>query len=113
MNNLKNAKSARRKARVRAKIKGTSRLPRVSVFGSLTGLYVQFIDDEQGLTLLSGRDNAIHGPRTQRANLLGNDLAKKAAALGIKKIVFDRGKRKYHGRVAALAQALRQGGLEF
>lgn len=111
--NAKKLKAVRRQARARAKIKGSKSRPRVSIFASAAGLYVQFIDDEAGLTLLAGRDNSKKGAKTERAGLLGKDLAEKAIDLGVKKVVFDRGQRKYHGRVAALASALRQGGLEF
>lgn len=113
MTTLKKQKAKRRKARVRAKIKGTSKRPRLSVFRSLSHLYVQFIDDEQGRTLLAQGDQAGKGTKTERAALLGGQLAKKVVALGIKEIVFDRGAKKYHGRVRALAEALRQGGLKF
>lgn len=105
--------SARRHARTRARISGIASRPRLSVSTSLSGIYIQFIDDLSGKTLLAGRDNNFKGTKTERAVQLGKILAEKALKLDIKEVVFDRGNKKYHGRVKALAEALRAGGLKF
>lgn len=109
----KRAMAARRHGRVRARIFGTAARPRVCASATLRGLYVQFIDDEKGKTVLSGRDHNLKGTKTERAAKLGKSLAGQALAAGSKEIVFDRGNKKYHGRVKALAEALRAGGLKF
>ena len=103
----------RRRKRIRAKISGTAATPRLSIFKSNRYISAQLIDDESGKTLLSGRSQAFKGNKTEQAVALGNDLAVKAKAANIKSVVFDRGAKKYHGRVKALADALRAGGLEF
>jgi large subunit ribosomal protein L18 len=103
--------SLRRKNRTRSKIRGSSVRPRVSVYTSLTGMYVQIINDEDSKTLIAMRDFGLKGTKTERAKELGKLVAKKAKTSGINSVVFDRGSKKYHGRVAALAQALRDGGL--
>lgn len=107
-----------RHSRISVKIKGTKSIPRVSVFKSNRHLFVQFIDDTAGRTILSSiikpaARSAIKGTKTEKAAAIAGLLAKKAENLGIKKIVFDRGGFKYHGRVKALADGLRKGGLEF
>jgi large subunit ribosomal protein L18 len=105
----------RREARVRAKVKGTSERPRLSVFRSNTYLYSQIIDDSKHQTLASGstKENKSKTNKTKAAELLGKELADKALKAGVKKIVFDRGSYRYHGRVKALADSLRTNGLEF
>ena len=103
-----------RAKRVRAKIKGTLEKPRLSVFKSLKGLYAQVIDDQAGRTLVSIRvkeakaDNNIEG-----AMKLGKALAKKCAEKKITKAVFDRSGYKYHGKIKAIAEGAREGGLKF
>lgn len=109
----KRTTAKRRHHRARARIFGTAARPRVCASASLSGLFVQFIDDEKGKTVLSGRDHNLKGTKTERAAALGKFLAGQALAAGIKEIVFDRGNKKYHGRVKALAEALREGGLKF
>jgi len=109
----KQSKQARRRKRVRSKVSGTALCPRVSVRVSLTGMFVQFIDDGPGKTIISGRDKGLKGTKTDRAGELGKSLANQALKKEIKSVVFDRGSKKYHGRVKALADALRAGGLEF
>lgn len=109
----KQARAKRRAARVRAVISGTSERPRVSVSVSLTGMFVQFIDDQAGKTILAGRSHKLAGTKTIQAQTLGKELATKAKALGMTKVIFDRGAKQYHGRVKALAEALRAGGLVF
>ncbi len=109
----KQSQAHRRALRVRAKISGTVARPRAAVSVSLTGMFVQLIDDQAGQTLLSGRSHKLKGKKIEQATVLGEDLAKKAKAAGITNIVFDRGAKQYHGRVRALAEALRAGGLVF
>lgn len=112
----KRTKRIIRHARVRARIKGTAERPRVSVFKSNKHVFVQFIDDEKGKTILSSQIDSSKkgkGTKTEKAGTIGNELVEKAKEKGIKEIVFDRGGFKYHGRVKAVAEALRKGGLKF
>ena len=107
-----------RRRRVRARVFGTQACPRASVFRSLRGITVQLIDDVQGNTLVAASSMTLQktgasSTKTERAALLGKDLAKRAKASGISRVVFDRGGYRYHGQVAALAEALRAGGLSF
>ncbi|MFC1915868.1 50S ribosomal protein L18 [Chloroflexota bacterium] len=110
----------RRHARVRFKVKGTPSRPRLCVFRSLNHIYAQVIDDSQGHTLVTastldpetGRETNGKA-KTGKAELTGAMLAKRALSKGIKQVTFDRGGYKYHGRVKALAEAARQGGLKF
>ncbi len=104
----------RRAFRVRNRIKRSGRL-RLSVFRSLKHIYAQIIDDEKGVTLAAASSLALKlkGPKTEVARQVGLALAKEALAKGIKQVVFDRGPYKYHGRVKALAEGAREGGLEF
>ena len=99
----------RRRTRIRGKIKGTAERPRLSVFRSSKHIYAQLIDDAKAQTLVS----ASGGGDVVAAGKVGQELAEQALSLGIKKIVFDRGGYQYHGRVKALADGARQGGLEF
>lgn len=94
----------RRKLRVRSKIKGTSLRPRLSVFKSNKGLYVQIIDDEKGKTIVSENGKIAHE--------IGIKIAKKAISKKIKKVVFDKSGYKYHGKIKAVADGAREGGLE-
>ncbi|MFS8741302.1 50S ribosomal protein L18 [Synechococcus sp. WC10meta] len=104
----------RRKFRVRNRVKRTGRL-RLSVFRSLNHIYAQIIDDEKGETLVAESSLALKlkGNKTEVARKVGLALAEKAIAKGIKQVAFDRGPYKYHGRVKALAEGAREGGLEF
>jgi large subunit ribosomal protein L18 len=104
----------RRKFRVRNRVKRTGRL-RLSVFRSLNHIYAQIIDDEKGETLVAESSLALKlkGNKTEVARKVGLALAEKAIAKGIKQVAFDRGPYKYHGRVKALAEGARKGGLEF
>ena len=106
-----------RHERVTAKVFGTSECPRLCVFRSNTNIYAQIIDDEKGITLLSAssldKELKLKNLNIEAAKAVGASLAKKATKAGIKKVVFDRGGYKYHGRVKALAEALRENGLEF
>lgn len=106
--------------RVRKKIKGTPDRPRLCVFRSLSHIYAQVIDDSSGQILASAStlDAEIKADlgsktKTERAGLVGNLVAKRAQNKGIGQIVFDRGGRKYHGRVKALADGARESGLRF
>jgi len=100
-----------RKRRIRAKVSGTSVRPRLSVFCSLTSIAVQLIDDEAGKTIAAVRSKK--GKNTAEASSVGKDIAAKAKELKITTVVFDRNGRKYHGRIKALADAAREGGLTF
>lgn len=106
--------------RVRAKVVGTPERPRLNVFRSLTNIYAQVIDDVQGHTLVSASTidkevaAQIEGKnKSEAAKVVGQVLAQRAKAAGVSKVVFDRGGYQYHGRVAALAEGAREGGLEF
>ena len=110
----------RRHRRVRQNLNGTSSKPRLCVFRSLNHIYAQVIDDSQGHTLVSAstldaeiRDDSTGKSKTGRAEMVGSLLAKRATGKGISQVAFDRGGYKYHGRVKALAEAARQGGLKF
>src|SRR5690348_1862414 len=103
--------------RIRKKVAGTASQPRLSVFRSNNEIYVQLIDDNTGTTLTaaSSRDKDIaaqKGTKTEKSALVGQAIARKALALGIKECVFDRGGYLYHGRVKALADGAREGGLQ-
>lgn len=103
---------------MRTKIKGTPTIPRVSVFRSNRHIFAQVIDDIKGKTLVSSiikpsKKSGLKGNKTKIAATIGEMLAKKAKDTGIEKVVFDRGGYKYHGRVRALAEGLRKGGLKF
>jgi large subunit ribosomal protein L18 len=110
----------RRHARVRQKVSGTGEKPRLCVFRSLNHIYAQVIDDTQGNTLVTAstldaevKSGAKGKKKTGEAELVGLLLAKRAADKGISQVAFDRGGFKYQGRVKALADAARKGGLKF
>jgi large subunit ribosomal protein L18 len=110
----------RRHQRVRQKVSGTADKPRLCVFRSLNHIYAQVIDDSRGHTLAcaSTLDAEINGKsqgksKTDRAEMVGTLLAKRAAEKGISQVSFDRGGFQYHGRVKALAESARKGGLKF
>jgi len=108
----------RRRARVRAKIIGTPERPRLSVHRSLNQIYAQLVDDQSGKTLLAMSSLNVKfkeatGNKTEMSKAVGLELATMARAANIEKIVFDRGYYLYHGRVRALAEAVREGGLVF
>lgn len=105
-----------RKHRVRATVSGTADRPRLSVFISNKHITAQVIDDEKGKTLAYASTvsaKSAKGSMKERAAWVGEEIAKKAKAAKVKKVVFDRGSHVYHGRVAALADAARNAGLEF
>ena len=117
-NKQKVLKREQRHNRVRAKVKGVKNRPRFSVFRSLKGIYGQIIDDQKGRTLVSAdwREIKTKGPKltkTEIAGELGKLIAQKAKAAGISQVVFDRGGYQYHGRVKAVAEGAREGGLVF
>lgn len=104
--------------RIRKKISGIADKPRLSVFRSNNEIYVQLIDDLQGRTLASAssREKDIAAQKvtkTEKGKLVGAAIARKAKELGIEKVVFDRGGNLYHGRVKAVAESAREGGLQF
>lgn len=105
------------KWRIRKKISGTKECPRLSVFRSNKEIYAQLIDDTTGVTIASsnsrGKDVDSKGNKVEISKLVGMSLASKAKAKGIEKCVFDRGGYLYHGRVKAIAEGAREGGLNF
>lgn len=104
----------RRKVRIRAKIHGTAARPRLVVFRSLMNTYAQLIDDDKGVVLASTSDmKEEKGSKIERAKTVGIEIAKKAQEHKISTVVFDRNGYKYHGRVKAVADAAREGGLTF
>ncbi|GIU97258.1 MAG: 50S ribosomal protein L18 [Actinomycetota bacterium] len=105
----------RRHARVRKKISGTRERPRLAVFRSNRHIYAQLIDDGAAVTLAQASDLELAGPagtKVQAAHAVGRLIAERARGAGIERAVFDRGGRLYHGRVAALAEGAREGGLQ-
>ncbi len=106
----------RRHKRIRKTLSGTQECPRLNVFRSNNGIYVQVIDDVSKVTLASSSSLSLklkNGGNIDAAKKVGEDIAKKCKKLKINKIVFDRGGCLYHGRVKALAEAARENGLEF
>ena len=117
MNSKVNARR-KRHFRIRKRVTGTSTTPRLSVFRSNRDVYVQLIDDENGTTLTaaSSREKDIaaqKSAKTESSKLVGEAIARKALDLGIKQVVFDRSGYLYHGRVKAVADGAREGGLQF
>ena len=112
-----NAQRLKRHKRVRAHISGTAQRPRLDVFRSAKNIYAQVIDDVAGVTLASAASNekdfGIYGGNVEAAKKVGALIAERAKAKGIEEVVFDRGGYLYHGRVEALAEAAREGGLKF
>ena len=112
-----NAQRIKRHKRVRAKVSGTPERPRLNVFRSEKNIYAQVIDDVNGVTLVaaSSLDKCIegNGGNIEAAKKVGAMVAERALQKGIEEIVFDRGGYVYHGRVAALAEGAREGGLKF
>ena len=112
----KNVSRVRRHARVRAKLSGTKEAPRLCVYRSNKNIEAQIIDDVKGVTLVSSSSMALkleNGSNIEAAANVGKDIAEKALAKKIKKVVFDRSGYIYHGRVKALAEAAREAGLNF
>lgn len=120
MKSVKNQKSAgreRRHRRIRAKVLGTALRPRLSIFRSNKHIYLQVIDDEKGVTLVSASDIEVKLPKAKGklevSKGLGEELAKRAKEKKISKVVFDRGGYLYTGRVKQVAEGARAGGLDF
>ena len=107
----------RRHRRVRGKIRGTAERPRLGIFRSNRGIFAQLVDDDSGKTLASaswtGLPGSFKGDKTAQATEVGKRLAEAAKKAGIETIVFDRGGYLFHGRVKALADGAREGGLSF
>jgi len=114
---IKQEKRHRRHVRIKSRVKGTKKCPRLSVFRSNKYIYAQLIDDVNGKTLVSANNIKIDKKdglsKIEKAKEIGSSLAKKAIDNKITKIVFDRGGYKYHGRVKAVAEGAREGGLKF
>jgi large subunit ribosomal protein L18 len=114
----KSIKKQKIKYRIRKKVSGSSQKPRLSIFRSNMEIYAQLIDDDHGKTLASAssRDKDIQTQKTTKTvkgKLVGAAIARKAAELGIKDCIFDRGGNLYHGRVRAVAEGAREGGMKF
>src|SRR5436305_402806 len=109
----------RRHRRIRVTLTGTTQRPRLSVFRSLQHIYAQVIDDTTGSTIAAASTNdpdtraKVSGTKTDRAKVVGEAIAQRAKDKGISAVVFDRGGYMYHGRIKDLADAAREGGLEF
>lgn len=110
----------RRHVRVRKNLAGTAERPRLNVFRSITGIYAQVIDDQAGRTLVSAstvekdlREKVKGMKKSEQAKLVGQTVAERAKSKGIELVVFDRGGYRYVGRVKALADGAREGGLQF
>jgi len=119
-NKTRSAARIRRHARVRKFVSGNSERPRLNVFRSLTGIYAQVIDDDAGHTVVSASsiDSELRTKmegltKTEQANLVGKAVAERAKEKGIETVVFDRGGYRYAGRIKALADGAREGGLKF
>ena len=108
-------RALKRKKRVSMNINGTSIRPRLSVYRSHKHLFVQVIDDDKKITLTSSTDMGIHnkikGTKINRSKLVGEELGKKLQKIGIKNVVFDRGKNRYLGRIKQLAESVRASGI--
>jgi large subunit ribosomal protein L18 len=115
----KAAARTRRHRRLRKRVRGTAERPRLVVYRSNTGIYAQVVDDDQGRTLVSASslDKALPEPerdgKTGVAAAVGKLIATRAKDAGVEAVVFDRGGNRYHGRVRALADSAREGGLHF
>ena len=110
------ARRLKRRRRVRAKVHGSAERPRVSVFRSNRGIFAQLVDDDSGRTLASVNrtESDLRSLKPmEQASMAGALLAERAKAAGVETVVFDRGGYQYHGRVKALAEGAREGGLQF
>ena len=106
----------KRRKRIRGKVAGTAERPRLSVFRSNKSIYAQLIDDASGTTLASastGHLGSREGKKSEQASEVGKLIAERAKEKGVERVVFDRGGYLYHGRVKALADGAREGGLNF
>lgn len=119
-NKKKDARASRRRSRVRGKVFGTAERPRLTVARSLNHVYAQIIDDENKVTLVAAASNAKNvkdklgdaANKTATAKIVGEVIAAEAKDKGIEVVVFDRNRFRYHGRVKALAEGAREGGLK-
>lgn len=116
--NVKSLRKQRIKYTIRKKVSGSAQSPRLAVFRSNSDIYAQLIDDINGATLAaaSSKDKEIFaqkGTKIEKSKLVGQAIAKKAVAIGLSSCVFDRGGFLYHGRVKAVAEGAREGGLKF
>jgi large subunit ribosomal protein L18 len=103
----------RRHFRVRKKVNGTAERPRLVVYRSLKHVYAQLVDDNAQRTIMTVTDNGLEGKKVEKSFEVGKKIAERAKAAGVTSIVFDRGGYLYHGRVKAVADGAREGGLEF
>ncbi len=103
----------RRHFRVRKKVNGTSERPRLVIYRSLKHIYAQLVDDDTQRTIMTVTDNGLDGKKSEKSFEVGKRIAARAKEAGVTKIVFDRGGYLYHGRVKAVADGAREGGLEF
>ena len=117
---MNNKSQARQKIRyrIRKKVNGTASAPRLSVFRSNTEIYAQLIDDNSGTTIAAASSkqkdiSAQKAPKIDKSKMVGEAIARKAVELGIEKVVFDRSGYIYHGRIKAVADGAREGGLKF
>jgi large subunit ribosomal protein L18 len=106
-------KRTRRHLRVRKKVQGTTERPRLVIFRSLKHIYAQLVDDVQQRTLLTVSDSKLDGKKIEKSAEVGRLVAGRAKEAGITSVVFDRAGYQYHGRVKAVADGAREGGLEF
>jgi large subunit ribosomal protein L18 len=119
-NKTRSVARARRHARVRKDLTGSVQRPRLNVFRSLSGIYAQVIDDQAGHTLASAstvdhdlREQIKGLKKSEQAKLIGKTVAERAKSKGVESVVFDRGGYRYSGRIKALADGAREGGLQF
>ena len=112
---IKRENRVKRHKKVRAKVFGSAKIPRLNLYRSNKSLFIQLIDDQAGVTLASVNNKEIKSGKTkiEKAKEAGKLIAEKAKKANIKKVVFDRGGFQYHGRVKSLADGAREGGLEF
>ena len=119
-NNSRSVARARRHSRVRKNLSGTAERPRLNVYRSVSAIYAQVIDDQSGRTLVSAstvdhelREKVKGLKKSEQAKMIGQTIAERAKSQGIQTVVFDRGGYRYFGRVKALADGAREGGLQF
>lgn len=117
---IRKNETQKRHRRIRVKLSGTAETPRLAIYRSNKHIYAQLIDDVKGVTLVSAssiegelKQKLSHGGNVEASKELGKAIAEKAIEKGIKQVVFDRGGNLYHGRIAAIAEAAREAGLEF
>lgn len=111
----KRENKVKRHKKIRAKVFGSAKIPRLNLYRSNKSLFIQLIDDEKNVTLASVNGKEVKSGKTkiEKAKEAGKLIAEKAKKAGIKKVIFDRGGFQYHGRVKAVADGAREGGLEF